>query len=489
MEEKAFFTAKEREQLFALYKRLLQLSGDTLQKGDCHKLKIHLIKAVAEGNLPRNCFGMNPIIKDMQTAVIVAEEIGMKRASILGIMLHESVKNHLCTLASVQQEYGEDVAGIIRGLVKINELYSKSPTIESENFRNLLLSFAEDMRVILIIIADRVNLMRQIKETPNIEARTQVANEAAYLYAPLAHKLGLYKLKSELEDLSLKYTEHDVYYHIKDKKGYKFRVEHVTKPASNYMPSFDIYEKYYGIGYLVKGDRQVSTPERTFFVHDGYLSPVSMGVYHKSSPLSDRNYEVYAVRFVSSVTTRIKEIIGENEFNDLMLHTALSVPDEIKPKIIDIYEQMLIEYDNYDSVAEFALQNLLEQLILIMYRYGTVAETSEIHISTADTEIMDILSYIDTNFMNNPSVSELAKKAGLSESHFMKRFRDATGCSYKTYVNRYKNKIAQTMLTESPKSIQEISNELGFCNSNYFCTLFKQINGMSPLQYRKNSLS
>jgi GTP pyrophosphokinase len=101
--------------------------------------------------------------------------------------------------------------------VKINELYSKSPTIESENFRNLLLSFAEDMRVILIIIADRVNLMRQIKETPNIEARTQVANEAAYLYAPLAHKLGLYKLKSELEDLSLKYTEHDVYYHIKDK--------------------------------------------------------------------------------------------------------------------------------------------------------------------------------------------------------------------------------------------------------------------------------
>ena len=217
MEEKAFFTAKEREQLFALYKRLLQLSGDTLQKGDCHKLKIHLIKAVAEGNLPRNCFGMNPIIKDMQTAVIVAEEIGMKRASILGIMLHESVKNHLCTLASVQQEYGEDVAGIIRGLVKINELYSKSPTIESENFRNLLLSFAEDMRVILIIIADRVNLMRQIKETPNIEARTQVANEAAYLYAPLAHKLGLYKLKSELEDLSLKYTQRETYYYIKEK--------------------------------------------------------------------------------------------------------------------------------------------------------------------------------------------------------------------------------------------------------------------------------
>ena len=217
MEETAFFNKNEKEQLVSLYKKLLRLSKDTLQKDDCRKIKSHLIKVMKDGNIPRNAFGMNPIIKDMQTAVIVAEEIGMRRASILGIMLHESVKYNLCTLEEVKNEYGEDVAIIIKGLVKINELYAKSPTIESENFRNLLLSFAEDMRVILIIIADRVNLMRQIKDSENDEARIMVSNEAAYLYAPLAHKLGLYKLKSELEDLSLKYTQHDIYYHIKDK--------------------------------------------------------------------------------------------------------------------------------------------------------------------------------------------------------------------------------------------------------------------------------
>ena len=149
------------------------------------------MKVMSDGTVTRNAFGMNPVIKDMQTAVIVAEEIGMRRASILGIMLHSSVKFHLCTLDEVKRMYGEDVAGIIRGLVKINELYSKSPTIESENFRNLLLSFAQDMRVVLIMIADRVNLMRQIKDSPNEEARLEVANEAAFLYAPLAHKLGL----------------------------------------------------------------------------------------------------------------------------------------------------------------------------------------------------------------------------------------------------------------------------------------------------------
>lgn len=217
MEDKFYFTNQEQELLIKLYKQLKQLSGDTLQKDDCFKIKKHLHQFITEGNLPRNVFGMNPVIKDMQTAIIVAEEIGMKRASILSIMLHEPVKYGLCSLDFVQKEYGEDVAGIIKGLVKINELYSKSPTIESENFRNLLLSFAEDMRVILIMIADRVNLMRQIKDASNDEARKQVSNEAAYLYAPLAHKLGLYKLKSELEDLSLKYMETDVYYHIKEK--------------------------------------------------------------------------------------------------------------------------------------------------------------------------------------------------------------------------------------------------------------------------------
>ena len=217
MEDKFYFTNQEQELLIKLYKQLKQLSGETLQKDDCFKIKKHLHQFITEGNLPRNVFGMNPVIKDMQTAIIVAEEIGMKRASVLSIMLHEPVKYGLCTLEFVQKEYGEDVAGIIKGLVKINELYSKSPTIESENFRNLLLSFAEDMRVILIMIADRVNLMRQIKDAENEEARQQVSNEAAYLYAPLAHKLGLYKLKSELEDLSLKYMEKDKYYHIKEK--------------------------------------------------------------------------------------------------------------------------------------------------------------------------------------------------------------------------------------------------------------------------------
>lgn len=212
-----FFTKEEKNVLFSLYRRLIQSAGDSILSKDCKKLKQHLIKAAECNKLQRNNFGMNPVIRDLQTAVIVAEEIGMKGSCLIGIMLHEIVKGNIFKIENVRSEFGDDVASIIKGLVKTNELYAKSPAIESENFRNLLLSFAEDMRVILIMIADRVNIMRQIKDTDNEEDRLKVAYEAAYLYAPLAHKLGLYKLKSELEDLSLKYTQRDTYYLIKEK--------------------------------------------------------------------------------------------------------------------------------------------------------------------------------------------------------------------------------------------------------------------------------
>ena len=152
-----------------------------------------------------------------QTAEILEEEIGLKGDAVKAVYLIPEIEEGKLTTEDVRAEYGDQVLRILHGLNRIQLLYKKNPVIESENFRNLLLSFAEDMRVILIMIADRVNLMRHIRDTENINAKMEVSQEAAYLYAPLAHKLGLYKLKSELEDLSLKYMEHDAYYMIKDK--------------------------------------------------------------------------------------------------------------------------------------------------------------------------------------------------------------------------------------------------------------------------------
>ena len=217
MSEKLNFTINEREQAYELYTELKEQIASNLEVGDEAKLKAHLVKSIQEGMVQRDAFGLNPILTALQTAKLVVEEIGLRRDAVVAVMLRPSVEQGFITIEEIKTEYGEAVARILHGLERIQELYQKNPVIESENFRNLLLSFAEDMRVILIMIADRVNLMRQIRDTANEQAKLEVSQEAAYLYAPLAHKLGLYKLKSELEDLSLKYMEHDAYYHIKEK--------------------------------------------------------------------------------------------------------------------------------------------------------------------------------------------------------------------------------------------------------------------------------
>ena len=217
MIERFKFTPEELEQTMQLYGELKDIIGTSLQDDDEPKMRRHLMHYIDKNMVHRNVFGLNPILLGFQTAKIVVEETGLRRDAVLAILLHPSIEDGYLSIDEVGEMYGASVARILHGLQRIAELYEKNPVIESENFRNLLLSFAEDMRVILIMIADRVNLMRQIRDTDNKDAQREVSEEAAYLYAPLAHKLGLYKLKSELEDLSLKYMEHDAYYHIKEK--------------------------------------------------------------------------------------------------------------------------------------------------------------------------------------------------------------------------------------------------------------------------------
>lgn len=216
MEEKFEFTLEERRELGEITQRLKALVGDEISEEDEAKVRKQLEEEIDGNKIRRDVFGQNPILLSFQTAELEVNEIGMKRDCVLAILLYNSVICGNMTMEDAEKLFGKSVAQIIHGLVRIHELYTTRPVIESENFRSLLLSFAEDMRVVLIMIADRVNLMRQIRDTQNTEAKTRAAEEASYLYALLAHKLGLYKLKSELEDLSLKYLEHDAYYMIKE---------------------------------------------------------------------------------------------------------------------------------------------------------------------------------------------------------------------------------------------------------------------------------
>ena len=227
MTEKLEFTTEERQQALALYDQLKNRMDASLSTDDEKLIRRQLDCAISDGLTHRDAFGLNPIVTSLQTALLAVEEIGLRRDAVMAIMLRACADQESLTVDEAARRFGPVVGRILRGLRRIEELYQNNPVAESEranfvrqqgeNFRNLLLSFAEDMRVILIMIADRVNMMRQIRDAENDEARRIMSEEAAYLYAPLAHKLGLYKLKSELEDLSLKYLEHDAYYMIREK--------------------------------------------------------------------------------------------------------------------------------------------------------------------------------------------------------------------------------------------------------------------------------
>lgn len=186
------------------------------KKEDARRIADFIESAIAtDTSLTYNEFGLNRTILALKAIRLAVDEIGIRGHALTAYLLRAVVcKPEQCEL--VERYFGKDVAYTLRGFLRVEALEVKTEAMRTDNFRNLLVSQAGDMRVVLMLIADCVNLMRHIKDTENVAAQRKVSTEAAYLYAPLAHKLGLYKLKSELEDLSLKYLEHDAYYMIKE---------------------------------------------------------------------------------------------------------------------------------------------------------------------------------------------------------------------------------------------------------------------------------
>lgn len=186
------------------------------QHQEARKLADFITSAIETNpSVMRNEFGLSRVVLAIQAMQLAIEEIGLRGHALTAYLLRAVVSQpSQCEL--VERYFGKDVANTLRGFLKVEAIEVKTEAMRTDNFRNLLVSQAGDMRIILLLIADSVNLMRHIRDVENVEAQRKVSVEAAYLYAPLAHKLGLYKLKSELEDLSLKYLEHDAYYMIKE---------------------------------------------------------------------------------------------------------------------------------------------------------------------------------------------------------------------------------------------------------------------------------
>ena len=373
------FSHEDREALKMLCRQLRGEAQEKITLSDYRFLKSCIDKAIAEEKITRDRFGLNPIILDLKTAYLVTGEIGHRRDIIISIVLNRCMQAGVVDIKDVDNRFGKNVSNILTSLAKINGLYAKSPTVESENFRNLLLSFADDMRFILIMIADRLVLMRRIAGSDNNEARLQVANEAAKLYAPLAHKLGFYKMKSELEDLVIKYTEPEVYAELSRK------LEETAASREDYMKNFihpieKALKSNPHIKYRIKGRTKSihsiwQKMKRQKCSFEGIYDIFAIRIIIDSEPVNEKSecWQVYSL--VTDMYTpnphRLRDWLSVPKSNGYeSLHTTVMGPEgrwvevQIRTERIDtIAEHGLAAHWRYKGVkSEKGLDNLLASI-------------------------------------------------------------------------------------------------------------------------------
>jgi len=212
-----YFNDKEKALVKSMVRELIARLNEVVSLEDINRVHAIIKQGILANQYSRDQFGINPTVRNLRTALLVAENIAPDRSMVIATLLYNLQRNEYITEGQVISMFGEDVAKITRGLVKVSQLYQRQAALRNEGFQKLLLTFADDIRVIIIMIVDRLGLMREINHHPNETFVHNIASESRYLYAPLAHRLGLYKIKSELEDTSLKYLNRRVYTQIAEK--------------------------------------------------------------------------------------------------------------------------------------------------------------------------------------------------------------------------------------------------------------------------------
>ena len=222
----------ENKKIAIEYKELLKISYQRLTDSDKKIIRQALNIAVKAHSNQRRKSGEAYIFHPINVAKIVAEKIGLEATSIAAALLHDVIEDSDFTINDINKIMGETIGKIVEGLTKISHLKKdKNFSLQAENYRKMLLTLNDDIRVIIIKIADRLHNMQTL-DVMSEEKQIKISSETLYIYAPLAHRIGLYNIKNELEDLSLKFTEPNKYINIKNK------LEKTKKDQENYIKTF-----------------------------------------------------------------------------------------------------------------------------------------------------------------------------------------------------------------------------------------------------------
>jgi guanosine-3',5'-bis(diphosphate) 3'-pyrophosphohydrolase len=206
----------EKKEIIARYRRLLRKAKPILKEGDARQIKKAFTLALGAHKDMRRKSGEPFIFHPLAVAEICVEEIGLGTTSIIAALIHDVVEDTDIELSDIERMFGRKIAKIVDGLTKIRGVFEYGTSAQAENFRKMLFTLSEDVRVILIKLADRLHNMRTLDSMPR-NKQLRVASETIFLYAPLAHRLGLNAIKTELEDLYLRFTDHQAFHEIQNK--------------------------------------------------------------------------------------------------------------------------------------------------------------------------------------------------------------------------------------------------------------------------------
>ena len=532
-----------------LYKELRALQGPTFEGRGYRELKLCIKRMVEEGRL-HTADKEADIEQAMETAIIVSREIGMSPEGIRACLISPFVTDS-SQLPLIGKTMGDSVATILEGIINIQQLYKKNTSIKTENFRNLLVSFAKDMRVILIMIASCTNTMRKMSafcsddkaksrlaDLPSYSTdyMEQIAVEASFLYAPLAHKLGLYKIKSELEDISLKILEHDAYYHIKEKLN-------TTKAArdkyiDNFIKPIEEQLTQQGLKFHIKG--------RTKSIHSIWQKMKKQkcefeGVYDLfairiilDSPLQKEKAQCWqAYSIITDMyqpnPKRLRDWLSIPKSNGYeSLHITVLGPEqkwvEVQirtERMDDIAEHGLAAHWRYKGVktGERGIENWLSSIrtalevgdnMLMMDQFKTDLQTDEVYIFTpkgdlhkliAGATVLDFAYSIHTNIgdhctgaiVNDKNASMRQKLVSGDQVTILTSASQTPKAAWLDYVvtGKAKSKIRQSLneiqakATGIAKEILErkFRNRKIELNGNYLNTVIKKMGYKDPGEF------
>lgn len=344
---------KENKEIQLRYKDLISNTYRTLDEEKNKVIRKAFDIALDAHKDQRRKTGEPYIYHPIEVAKIVANEIGLGATSIACALLHDVIEDSEYSYEDLKKIFGKKIADIVNGLTKISVMNHQNISVQSENYRKLLLTLSEDFRVILIKIADRLHNMRTL-ESMRDDKQKKIASETIYIYAPLAHRLGLYNIKSELEDLSLKYNNPEVYYDIADKlalaKDNRQRyVEEFTREVSEQLQeeqlSFTIKGRAKAISSIYRKmlKQNVSFEE----VYDNYAIRI---IYHSDDPKNEKfvAWKIYSIvtDLYYSNPQRMRDwITNPRSTGYESLHLTVLGPDK---KWIEVQ----IRSDRMDEIAE-----------------------------------------------------------------------------------------------------------------------------------------